>query len=687
MKKVRLFAVAAAMGMFAATVNAAPTVTKEAYVATWGTMDEIVRAEFGGKVVLPTANISVTKETRSTDTKYAPTASNPYGTGDLALKTCYEGFTDKVVSDSNLDGIADYKVLFWNVKDNGASAGATPDAWYHDEYKYFPSVKTALYYMGMTSNGYGARFLAAGQEAKNGYVMIDRVYDSNKESINYHGWYDNTVEGKDKLIDVLVKGGQIKLVSTTDVRDNTILSGFELEAEFDKAAATNGTIVTKGEIEEERVTVFAHTAPLTDRYAEDEVKDAILNFALTGDDTLEVVASNVVYTYKTGNDAKEKATYSTGFDISGTEVELDNGDLATDGVVLLVKQDRYGAYEIVDAYKGTDTTIEGSDLSVYTATTDTFRNTVGKINIYEIDYRSTSTSTSLEPSRISVVSPVTHGNNRPYSMVWSDEAGTFVKTEAAGAAGAPFSASGERLNGLYRVNTVANTSDKILLDFDMDKSGAAGMSSVVAINSVDKVIAFEDVNGDEFEVPYVTIGSVKYPAFANETAVLDFLQRMAGIYNPSNAVFDLAADDLSGSTRTWADGTTTANYVPTNRLDHYKAKQCTYRVGEGTAVDASSIVITSNADAVNTSQYGVQTLTLTAKVGETVVGTKDVKVVIAPKYVREYKNGKVTSLKAYHLNGNLYSHTTFDYAKKTSTAVFYAQDGVTAVETQTSAIK
>jgi len=78
---------------------------------------------------------------------------------------------------------------------------------------------------------------------------------------------------------------------------------------------------------------------------------------------------------------------------------------------------------------------------------------------------------------------------------------------------------------------------------------------------------------------------------------------------------------------------------------------------------------------------------MVAKVGDAEVATKDITVVVAPKYVREYKNGKVTSLKAYHLNGNLYSHTTFNYTAKTSTAVFYSQDGVTAVETVTSAIK
>ena len=76
-----------------------------------------------------------------------------------------------------------------------------------------------------------------------------------------------------------------------------------------------------------------------------------------------------------------------------------------------------------------------------------------------------------------------------------------------------------------------------------------------------------------------------------------------------------------------------------------------------------------------------KTLTLTAKVGEEVVSTKEVKVVVAPKYERTYVNGKVSVLKAFHLNGNLYAEYHYDWAAKTYSATFYQQDGVTVGST------
>ena len=51
MKKVRLFAVAAAMGMFASTVAAAEPVVSTGYTTTWGEVDEIIKVDVGDKVV------------------------------------------------------------------------------------------------------------------------------------------------------------------------------------------------------------------------------------------------------------------------------------------------------------------------------------------------------------------------------------------------------------------------------------------------------------------------------------------------------------------------------------------------------------------------------------------------------------------------------------------------------------
>ena len=71
MKKVRLFAVAAAMGMFASTVAAAEPVVSTGYTTTWEGVEEIIKVDVGNKVVAPVTTIKVVKETRTTDDEYA----------------------------------------------------------------------------------------------------------------------------------------------------------------------------------------------------------------------------------------------------------------------------------------------------------------------------------------------------------------------------------------------------------------------------------------------------------------------------------------------------------------------------------------------------------------------------------------------------------------------------------------
>ena len=102
MKKVRLFAVAAAMGMFASTVSAADYVTKEAYVATWGNVDEIIKVDVGDKVVAPTATIKVVKETRTTDSEYDVTSDS---LGFDTEANCWTGLT--VAEDENEDNYSE----------------------------------------------------------------------------------------------------------------------------------------------------------------------------------------------------------------------------------------------------------------------------------------------------------------------------------------------------------------------------------------------------------------------------------------------------------------------------------------------------------------------------------------------------------------------------------------------------
>ena len=98
--------------------------------------------------------------------------------------------------------------------------------------------------------------------------------------------------------------------------------------------------------------------------------------------------------------------------------------------------------------------------------------------------------------------------------------------------------------------------------------------------------------------------------------------------------------------------------------------------------DVQVIVVDDNSDAdkVDTSKAGVHTVTMTATYGESSTSTT-VSVVIAPKYERTWANGKVATLKAYHLNGNLYAYYVYDWANKTAKVTFYEQDGETVAET------
>lgn len=113
-----------------------------------------------------------------------------------------------------------------------------------------------------------------------------------------------------------------------------------------------------------------------------------------------------------------------------------------------------------------------------------------------------------------------------------------------------------------------------------------------------------------------------------------------------------------------------------NGKDFWAATECTYVLSTGKELDAKDITITSNAAEIDTNEAGIHELVITATYGEASVSEK-VSVVIAPKYERTYKNGKVVELKAKHLNGNLYAHYVYDWANRTGKVTFYEQDGET----------
>lgn len=642
MKKVRLFAVAAAMGMFAATVNAAPAkVTKEAYKATWGTMEEIVRAEFGGKVVLPTANIAVTKQGRTTDKTKATAVTGNFGSSKY---DCYVGLTDEVGKDTNGDGLVDKPLLI--------ATGTPANGWFFDDLKFWPTVKTSLYYIGMTNDGYGVRFLKPGSAAEEGWIVA-----------NSH----TKLADEAAVIAYLEKEGLIELVKDKKTGDI-------IEIITNKKVVKNAV---SGDGKTTRGTIWNSFKAVNTRYGVEELIEDVISLF----DGTETIGSLPAGKYT--NVQQVALAYATTTDIV-YNVELKNGnpDTVAKNEILVLEENRYG--ELVP------TLVSSAALP----------------------------GVALDPNKIVVV--IDEGNNKytkfatltpkagkvgetEYSFDWNPETGIFEKNENDGVnyalqLGTDVTASNFVINGikaakgLYKYDAPKNTTDQIVVNFDL---GTYGWSlNVSGINTSKSTMTLVDYKGKEFTTGAVRIDGKWYPTVNDEAELKEFVERMAGLHTPEGdsetGAYKTFYDNLKAakrySTITWLDGTKDSEYIPENPLAHYSAQQCTYLVDE-TAVPADQIAITSNVADVNTSQYGVQDVKLTAKVGEVEVGSKTIKVVIAPKYVREYKNGKVTSLKAYHLNGNLYSHTTFNYTAKTSTAVFYAQDGVTAVETVTSAIK
>lgn len=640
MKKVRLFAVAAAMGMFAATVNAAPAkVTKEAYKATWGTMDEIVRAEFGGKVVLPATNIVVTKQGRTTDKTKATGVTGNFGSSRF---DCYVGLTDEVGKDTNGDGLVDKPLLI--------ATGTPTNGWYFDDLKFWPTVKTSLYYIGMTGDGYGVRFLKPGTEASEGWIVA-----------NTH----TKLADENAVLEYLANAGLIEIVKDKKTGD---IAEIITNKKVVKDTATGKTTVG---------TIWNSFKAVDKRYGVEELIEDVIGL-FDGTQTISGLGS------KYGTEVKQVAMAYTADTPIVYNVELKSGSTTTvaKNQILVLEENKYG--ELVPLRVETSA-LTGVDL-------DADRIVV----VVEEGSKFTKFAT--------ITPKVGKAGETLYAFDWNPETGIFEKNVNAGVAyttqldsegvvAANWAIEGiKAAKGLYKYETPKNTTDKIVINFDM---GVYGWSlNVSGINTSKSTMTLVDAKNKEFTTGAVRIDGKWYPTVSDEAELKEFVERMAGLHTPEGdsetgdykAFYDALKAAKRYSTITWLDGTKDSEYIPENALAHYSAQQCTYLVDEAT-VPAEQVVVTSNAADINTNQYGVQDLKLTAKVGEVEVGSKTVKVVIAPKYVREYKNGKVTSLKAYHLNGNLYSHTTFNYTAKTSTAVFYAQDGVTAVETVTSAIK
>lgn len=649
MKKIRLFAIASAMGMFASTVSAAEYVTKDAYVATWGKVDEIIKVDIGDKVVLPTAEINVVKETRTTDPKYGSYSDS---LGLDASEKCYAGFTNEEGKDSNGDGYVDAKILTAGINN------LTSQGWLHTDAKFFPTAKTALYYIGLGNGSItGGRFLAPGAaENKGTYTLALKHKNFENEEAVIKFLEDNKFVNFEYDEDSYIKYVDLKPTTITD--------------------DAKGKNV--------RANVSLRLVSLEGRHSDEEITNAVLAYALKGtmpaDSANEYVVKYAVSeTYQDGEDIP----YSyNAFETDGkTPIPgtlIDN--------ILIVEENRYGdliADEIV-------------------ATAGDIKGTEGKITVV------VKGGTDAKPTytKYATVTPKTHDNYAAKAKyVWDDETGTFSKIadkaiELTSDEFADYNWGDRYVNGvktninkdtfigqahafgLYKVTSPANTSDKIVINTD-------GLDlNITGINIKKETISIGYGSSSELTTAAVKLGNKWYPAVTNEADLARFAEKVLGLTTLNNDDFAKWVKNYEKEIDNPFSGVTKAertnvkgdkeSYVPENSLQHYKGTFCTYKLASGESVPAT---ITGNTDAVDTSTSGVKTLTLTAKVGDVVVGTKDVKVVVAPKYERVYKNGRVITLKAFHLNGALYAVYNYDWAGKKYTATFYAQDGITVAST------
>jgi len=647
MKKVRLFAVAAAMGMFASTVAAAEPVVSTNYVATWGSVDEIIKVDVGDKVVAPAATVKVIKETRTTDADEAGSIDN------LGMDV-----DEECEADDNGDGYTDVQVYF-----NG------------------------------TEPGYYATKLAAIEEylVDNHLVLAPNAAEVEEQ---YYAKYDNKFFADwEEVYAYLEEKGLIESVYDEDGElTNIYINQIEVT---DK----KGNVLSNAR--------YNYTVGNT-RHADEDAMIAVVD-ALVDGKTIGKAEELKNYTKK----AKEN---KLGFYYVDSKDKVQ--PIALGSVVIVSDYKGDLVVEKVFAPKDgeTEAVATGYTHAGWEGTTATVKGTEDKVTVYETDkYK--------EVTKVATLSQSTAAQYSPFAkMIWDEEVGSFVKTTDA------YSAVSEEVKGYWYANEYeveydedgekeSETKEKTFTAADLainvpafgleeveflpeNTSGkyVLQVGSVAGVNEKESKITLTNTNGREIVVDAVEVDDQLYPAFDTMEELVKVASKLPEYadlgtkFGDTNKVEGIAKDAgtvKSADYVTWYDATKALNdnpwsgysvdYLPKSELRGPASEACTYVIEEESVeVDA---VISSDADAVDTSVAGVKTLTLTAKVGEEVVSTKEVKVVVAPKYERTYVNGKVSVLKAFHLNGNLYAEYHYDWAAKTYSATFYQQDGVTVGST------
>jgi len=696
MKKVRLFAVAAAMGMFASTVAAAEPVVSTGYTTTWEGVEEIIKVDVGNKVVAPVTTIKVVKETRTTDTEYDVTNDSLGFAEDANCLT-----STGVATDDDLDNYSDVQI-YANVaiRDNQGNVTSFAPG-------YYTSVEEAV------KDYLADRRLVIAPNAEE--VRDDQYYAkfANKTFVDYeevYAWLEEqglveSVYNEDgDLTKILVNKTQI-----TDYKGRELANArFEItvpegkrEDEYEKenlvnAIATNGNISPLGEYT--KLANYTEKTPLTFGAYLDG------NHVASKWEDIETGSIVIVDEYKGELNVVDVIHVATGANVAVSSTDSNSPDYYVAGWVT--------------ANDGTATT-----------TPIKLEGTEGKVTVYSLENNRTK-----EVVKLATISETKAAAYTPYStMVWDEEAGSFIKETDSyvefASSGKLTDKAGVEIAGFWwgNENDTDKTNDEDVLTtakLNLNDGNNLGLEKIAANTIVENpsskyllkgaTVTGVNTKAEKITISYpyknttkeLTVDAVEldngvwYPAFDSEETLVAVATKVfaneAGVeFETKDFVEGLDANHgKEGHTcantlfTTWYDATKAlagkrwSGYVheedlPETELMGPGSEACSYVV----SVESETVDATVEASEVDTTVAGVKTMTLSAKVDGEVVATKDVKVVVAPRYERTYVNGKVAVLKSFYLDGTLYSEYHYDWAAKTYTATFYANDGVTVAST------
>ncbi|MBE6114960.1 MAG: hypothetical protein E7191_07775, partial [Erysipelotrichaceae bacterium] len=600
MKKVRLFAVAAAMGMFASTVAAAEPVVSTSYTTTWGEVDTIIKVDVGDKVVAPTTTIKVVKETRTTDTEEKPYLD---GLGFEDLEDCYTA--NGAADDDNNDNYSDVQI-----------------------------------YVNGTEGGYYASKLDA---------VKDYLYDNKlivvpgeeevKEDVYYAKYANKTFADYEEVYAWLEEQGLVKSVYDEDGDLTKII--------------VKETVITdsKG-----REVATARYEIAVGAREEDAKKEAVVNKCV--DQANGVGGFAKILVNYTRQQEENEDTYA----FKGTWVQTP-GQAASEGTInpgAIVIVDEYKGelniegvyYSAADAAAAGYTT--GWDHNTTPATAIGPKPTTDRITVYEV------VSKKGEVVKKSTIKPtVVKAFTQPADMVWDEEVGSFVKTvkefenfttsidgywynhewEDEDSTEGTFTPDDVKIRtatlGLTTIEYnkyFDNTTGKWLLNVPYTSLNTKEGKVTLSYNDGDKEVVVNAVEVDKYtwmpafdsEEELVKVASkIDLPENAgHKFTVGDEYGELSDTYlNAANPVAVTDFEKWYEATELlvknpWS-GYTQDGKTPKNELRGAGSEACAYVVAETS--EEVEATITSNADAVDTSVAGVKTLTLTAKVGEEVV--------------------------------------------------------------------